>query len=172
MIHTPHRDKSAAPSARGLVKEQRFPEEKVLIDHNTEETLPWCWPLLLGRALHLPAHQDGRGAHGGAGQAVRHRPHPGEQRRDWGVSDALKSPDGRGHACRRASRGGHREGGLGQPARLLRPGGRIDVAAHRRATGIDQTEKFEGNSVLRGGQAPWCVRRTALAPHAVLDASA
>jgi uncharacterized protein len=41
LVHTPHRDKKRGTErSLALVKEQRFPEERVLIDHNNEETLP------------------------------------------------------------------------------------------------------------------------------------
>ena len=41
LIHTPHRDKKRGTErSLAVVKEQNFPEERVLIDHNNEETLP------------------------------------------------------------------------------------------------------------------------------------
>jgi hypothetical protein len=49
LVHTPHRDKKRGTERTiALVREQRFPEERVLIDHNNEETLPLvletgCW---------------------------------------------------------------------------------------------------------------------------------
>ena len=49
LVHTPHRDKKRGTErSLALLKELRFPEEKVLIDHNNEETLPLvvktgCW---------------------------------------------------------------------------------------------------------------------------------
>ena len=49
LVHTPHRDKKRGTErSLALVKELGFPEERVLIDHNTEETLPLvlatgCW---------------------------------------------------------------------------------------------------------------------------------
>src|SRR4051812_42036801 len=40
LVHTPHRDKKRGTERTiALVKELGFPEERVLIDHNTEETL-------------------------------------------------------------------------------------------------------------------------------------
>src|SRR5439155_306476 len=49
LVHTPHRDKKRGTERSiALVREARFPEERVLIDHNNEETLPLvlasgCW---------------------------------------------------------------------------------------------------------------------------------
>ena len=75
LVHTPHRDKKRGTERTiALIRELKFPEERVLIDHNNEETLPLgARHRLLGRALDLPRHQDGRGAHGGARQEVRRR---------------------------------------------------------------------------------------------------
>ena len=77
LIHTPHRDKKRGTERTlALVREVGFPEERVLIDHNNEETLPLVLDdRLLGRPLDLSRHQDGRAAHGRAGEAVRHRAH-------------------------------------------------------------------------------------------------
>jgi predicted metal-dependent TIM-barrel fold hydrolase len=49
LVHTPHRDKKRGTErSLALVREVGFPEERVLIDHNNEETLPLvlrsgCW---------------------------------------------------------------------------------------------------------------------------------
>jgi len=49
LIHTPHRDKKQGTErSLALVRKVGFPEERALIDHNTEETLPLvlatgCW---------------------------------------------------------------------------------------------------------------------------------
>src|SRR5205085_12263276 len=49
LVHTPHRDKKRGTGrSLALVREAGFPEERVLIDHNNEETLPLvlatgCW---------------------------------------------------------------------------------------------------------------------------------
>ena len=77
---------------------------------------------------------------------------------DWGVSDALKVPK-TAQAMRDA---GVTEADIEKvvwhnPLDFYAQSGRIDLEAHRNAAQIDQTQKFEGNSVLRGGQTP--VRR-------------
>ncbi|MEJ7728037.1 MAG: TatD family hydrolase [Polyangiaceae bacterium] len=157
MVHTPHRDKKRGTErSLALVKEQRFPEEKVLIDHNTEETLPLvlatgCWA---GHSIYPHTKMD-------EARMVALVKQYGTDRilvnsaADWGVSDALKVPK-TAEAMRAA---GIPEADIEKvvwdnPLVFFAQSGRIDVEAHRKATGIDQTQKFEGNSVLRGGQAP------------------
>src|SRR4051795_11180115 len=49
LVHTPHRDKKRGTMRTiALIRELKFPEERTLIDHNNEETLPLvldtgCW---------------------------------------------------------------------------------------------------------------------------------
>jgi uncharacterized protein len=157
LVHTPHRDKKRGTErSLALVKEQRFPEEKVLIDHNTEETLPLvlatgCWA---GHSIYPHTKMD-------EARMVALVKQYGTDRilvnsaADWGVSDPLKVPK-TAEAMRAA---GIAEADIEKvvwdnPLVFFAQSGRIDVDAHRKATGIDQTQKFEGNSVLRGGQAP------------------
>ena len=75
---------------------------------------------------------------------------------DWGVSDPLAVPK----TAALMARTGHRRAGdpagdLRQRARRLRPVGRDEArrtgSIRRRST---SARLFEGNSVLRGGQAP------------------
>ena len=64
---------------------------------------------LLGRPLDLPAHQDGRGAHGDAGEEVRHRADHREQRRRLGGERSAEGAQDRGGPARGGRRrGGHR----------------------------------------------------------------
>ena len=55
LVHTPHRDKKRGTErSLALVRDVGFPEGRVLIDHNTEETLPArARDRVLGRALDL-----------------------------------------------------------------------------------------------------------------------
>ena len=82
LVHTPHRDKKQGTIRTiELIRSLKFPEERVLIDHNNEETLPIVLEhRLLGRALDLSEHEDGRAPHGGAGEEVRRRSHDRQQR--------------------------------------------------------------------------------------------
>ena len=60
--HAASRQEARHRSARStLVRDAGFPEERVLIDHNNEETLPIVLDdRVLGRPLDLSEHQDGR----------------------------------------------------------------------------------------------------------------
>jgi len=155
LIHTPHRDKKRGTERTiALIKELRFPEERVLIDHNTEETLP----LVLATACY-------------AGHSIYPETKMDEQRMvalvktygserivinsaaDWGVSDPLKVP--KTVAALRAA--GVPEPDIEtivwhNPVAFFAQSGRLDLADDLRPR-VDQRELFEGNSVLRG-QAP------------------
>jgi predicted metal-dependent TIM-barrel fold hydrolase len=155
LIHTPHRDKKRGTERTiALIKELRFPEERVLIDHNTEETLP----LVLATACY-------------AGHSIYPQTKMDEQRMvalvktygserivinsaaDWGVSDPLKVP--KTAAALRAA--GVSEADIEtivwhNPVAFFAQSGRLDLGEEARPR-VDQRELFEGNSVLRG-QSP------------------
>jgi predicted metal-dependent TIM-barrel fold hydrolase len=156
LIHTPHRDKKRGTERTiALIKELRFPEERVLIDHNTEETLP----LVLATACY-------------AGHSIYPETKMDEQRMvalvkrygptrivinsaaDWGVSDPLKVP--KTAAALRAA--GVSEDDIEtivwrNPVAFFAQSGRLDLGPEQERPRVDQRELFEGNSVLRG-QAP------------------
>jgi hypothetical protein len=157
MVHTPHRDKKRGTErSLALVREQNYPEEKVLIDHNTEETLPLvlatgCWA---GHSIYPQTKMDEE-------RMVALVKRYGTSRilvnsaADWGVSDPLKVPK----TVIKMREAGISEQDIetvvwNNPLEFFAQSGRIDLEEHRRAAAIDQREKFEGNSVLRGGQAP------------------
>lgn len=156
LIHTPHRDKKRGTERSiALVREQRFPEERVLIDHNNEETLPLvldtgCWA---GHSIYPHTKMD-------EARMVALVKRYGATRilvnsaADWGVSDPLKVPK-TAEAMRAA--------GIADdvvqtivwtnPLAFFAQSGRIELADFDAAAAIDQRRLFEGNSVLRG-QAP------------------
>ena len=92
LVHTPHRDKKRGTErSLALVRELRFPEERVLIDHNNEETLPLvlntgCWA---GHSIYPDTKMD-------EGRMVPILQKWGTERMilnsacDWGKSDPLK----------------------------------------------------------------------------------
>jgi hypothetical protein len=94
LIHTPHRDKKRGTiRSIDVVRSVGFPEERVLIDHNNEETLPIvlasrCWA---GHTIYPNTKMDeGRMAalvqkHGSDRIIVN-------SAADWGISDPLKVP--------------------------------------------------------------------------------
>jgi predicted metal-dependent TIM-barrel fold hydrolase len=156
LIHTPHRDKKRGTERSiALVREQRFPEDRVLIDHNNEETLPLvldtgCWA---GHSIYPHTKMDEE-------RMVKLVQAYGAERilvnsaADWGVSDPLKVP-------KTAAR--MREAGIAQatidqivwqnPVAFFAQSGRLDLEAIGALRAVDQRQLFEGSSVLRG-QAP------------------
>jgi predicted metal-dependent TIM-barrel fold hydrolase len=153
LIHTPHRDKKRGTERSiALVRDHAIAEERVLIDHNTEETLPLvletgCWA---GHSIYPNTKMD-------EDRMVALVKKYGSERiiinsaADWGVSDPLKVPK-----TARAMR----EAGIAvvdietivwdNPIALFGQSGRIDRAVLEQKPGIDQRALWEGNSVLRG----------------------
>lgn len=156
LVHTPHRDKMKGTQRTiDLVREMKVPEGMVLIDHNNEETLPLvldtgCW----------------------AGHSVYPNTKMNEQRMaslakeygteriiinsaaDWGISDPLKVPK---------TVAAMKEIGISDtdiskivwdnPAEFFSQSGNMDLGDIEKRPNINQTQLFDGNSVLRG-QAP------------------
>jgi predicted metal-dependent TIM-barrel fold hydrolase len=94
LVHTPHRDKRRGTErSLALVRDAGFPEARVLIDHNTEETLPLvlatgCWA---GHSIYPKSKMDE------ARMAALVRRYGSERiivnsAADWGISDPLKVP--------------------------------------------------------------------------------
>jgi len=161
LVHTPHRDKKRGTErSLALVREARFPEERVLIDHNNEETLPLvlatgCWA---AHSIYPDTKMD-------EARMVALVQRYGAERivinsaADWGISDPLKVPK---------TAALMRERGIPEetvetvvwrnPVAFFAQSGRLDLAALEAEPAIDQRELYEGNSVLRAGRAP-VVRR-------------
>jgi predicted metal-dependent TIM-barrel fold hydrolase len=159
LIHTPHRDKKRGTERTiEVVRRVGFPEGRVLIDHNNEETLPivldtGCWA---GHTIYPNTKMD---EHRMAALVKKY----GSDRiivnsaADWGISDPLKVPK---------TIAVMREQGIGEgtietivwdnPVAFFSQSGRLDLAGIDRPPAIDRAEKFETNSVLRGdqGQGP------------------
>lgn len=153
LVHTPHRDKKRGTQRiLAIVRESGLPDGRVLIDHNTEETLPTildtgCWA---GHSIypHTKMTEQRMTA------LVREY---GAERilinsaADWGVSDPLKVPK---------TVAVMKEQGLPleqiekvvweNPVAFFSQSGRLDFAAVENRPHIDQTRLFEGSSVLRG----------------------
>lgn len=153
LIHTPHRDKkNGTLRTIELVKKLRFPMELTLIDHNNEETLPHtlacgAWA---GHSIYPNTKMDEH-------RMVELVKQYGSDRiiinsaADWGVSDPLKVPK---------TVAALREAGIdddvietivwNNPVRFFAQSGRLDEQEVAGKIAIDQTQLFEGNSVLRG----------------------
>ena len=155
LIHTPHRDKKRGTErSLALIREAGFPEERALIDHNTEETLPLvlesaCWA---GHSIYPFTKMD-------EPRMVTLVKRYGAERilinsaADWGVSDPLK-------VAKTAAL--MRESGIAEadierivwtnPVTFFGQSGRLDLGDAADGPAIDQTQLWEGNSVLRGQQ--------------------
>ncbi len=153
LIHTPHRDKKRGTLRTiDVVRRAGFPEERVLIDHNNEETLPLvletrCWA---GHTIYPFTKMD---EHRMAALVKKF----GSDRiivnsaADWGISDPLKVPK---------TIAVMREQGIGDdviqrivwdnPVAFFGQTGRLDVTDLEERPAIDRTQRFESNSVLRG----------------------
>ena len=153
LVHTPHRDKRRGTErSLALIREVGFPEGRVLIDHNTEETLPLvlatdCWA---GHSIYPHTKMDEVRM---AALVKRYGPVRilVNSAADWGVSDPLKVPK---------TVSVMREAGIAEqdietivwrnPVAFFSQSGRLDLVERDDRPGIDQTQLWEGNSVLRG----------------------
>ncbi|MDP6565356.1 MAG: TatD family hydrolase [Alphaproteobacteria bacterium] len=156
LIHTPHRDKmTGTQRIIDMVNAIGIEPGRVLIDHNNEETLPLtldsgCWA---GHSVYPHTKMD----EGRMASLVKQY---GTERitinsaADWGVSDPLKVPK---------TVQVMREAGIADsdietvvwhnPVFFFGQSGRLDLGEHGERPRVDQSELWEGNSVLRG-QAP------------------
>ncbi len=157
LIHTPHRDKKRGTERTiALVKEQRFPEERVLIDHNNEETLPLvlatgCWA---GHSIYPDTKMDEVRM---AAIVKKHGPDRilVNSAADWGVSDPLKVPK----TVAELHKVGISERDIEtivwtNPISFFGQTGRLTAEdAGSLAKDADPKALWEGNSVLRGQSA-------------------
>ncbi len=157
LVHTPHRDKKRGTiRSLDLIRNVGFPEERALIDHNTEETLPLvldtgCWA---GHTIYPHTKMD-------EVRMVKLVKEYGSERilinsaADWGISDPLKVPKTTDLML---------ESGItlrtirtivwDNPAHFFSQSQRLDLAGIDTRPSIDQTEFYGGSTVLRGGQTP------------------
>jgi predicted metal-dependent TIM-barrel fold hydrolase len=155
LIHTPHRDKKQGTiRSIALVRRLGFPEERVLVDHNNEETLPivletGCWA---GHTIYPHTKMDEERM---AALVKKY----GSDRiivnsaADWGISDPLKVP--KTIDVMRAE--GIPDSTIQKivwdnPVQFFAQSGRLDLDDIDRRPAIDRAQKFEANSVLRGEQ--------------------
>ncbi len=153
LVHTPHRDKKQGTvKSIELVRSLGFPEERVLIDHNNEETLPivldsGCWA---GHTIYPNTKMDE------ARMATLVEKYGSDRiiinsAADWGISDPLKVP--KTIAVMRAR--GIDDATIEKivwdnPVAFFAQSGQLDVSELTERPVVDRSEKFETNSVLRG----------------------
>lgn len=153
LVHTPHRDKKQGTERTlALLRETGIAPHLVLIDHNTEETLPLVlshgyWA---GHSIYPKTKMDEQRMIGLVKQ------YGGEHilinsAADWGVSDPLK--------VAKTARAMEKAGIAGQvitqitwhnPISFFRQSGRLTLDVSGTPTPLDQRRLWEGNSVLRG----------------------
>ena len=153
LVHTPHRDKkNGTLRTLALVREVGIAEEKILVDHNNEETLPLvldtgCWA---GHSIYPNSKMD-------EARMANLVQQYGTERiiinsaADWGISDPLKVPK---------TVDKMKEVGISQadieiivwdnPVAFFSQSGNLDIDSIAERPSINQTELFDGNSVLRG----------------------
>jgi uncharacterized protein len=153
LIHTPHRDKKRGTiRSIELVRSMKFPEERVLVDHNNEETLPIvldsaCWA---GHTIYPNTKMD---EHRMAALVKKY----GSDRivvnsaADWGISDPLKVPK----TITVMRQLGIDEDTIqkivwSNPVAFFAQSGRLDVAGIDASPEIDRKQQYATNSVLRG----------------------
>lgn len=151
LIHTPHRDKlRGTEKTIAVIQEMGVPPERVLIDHNTEETLPLtldsgCWA---GHSIYPKTKMN-------EARMVALVQQYGSERiiinsaADWGVSDPLKVPK----TVKAMQEAGISNQAIetivwSNPATFFAQSGRLDGIDA--PTLVDQRELWKGNSVLRG----------------------
>lgn len=154
LVHTPHRDKvRGVERTLAIVREHRLPPERVLVDHNTEETVE-----LLAGSGHYVAfsiYPDTKMTEERVGAILARY---GVERMvinsaaDWGRSDPLKVPRTVLHLRGR----GFSESDLEtlvwrNPIAFFSQTGRLDPEEFERPLVIDRG-LYAGNSLLRGGQ--------------------
>ena len=153
LIHTPHRDKKQGTiRSIEVVRSVGFPEERVLVDHNNEETLPIvlesrCWA---GHTIYPNTKMDEQRM----AELVKKY---GSDRiiinsaADWGISDPLKVPKTIDVMRDRGIRDDVIQKIVwDNPVAFFAQSGRLDVSDLADRPAIDRSQKFETNSVLRG----------------------
>lgn len=153
LIHTPHRDKKKGTlRTLDLVKEVGIDPRMTLVDHNNEETLEAVLDagVWAGHSIYPNTKMDER-------RMVALVQKYGAERiiinsaADWGVSDPLEVPK---------TAAAMRDAGISEdviaticwnnPVRFFAQSGRLDLQEIELRPKVDQTQLWEGNSVLRG----------------------
>ena len=153
LIHTPHRDKKRGTiRTLDVIRALGFPEDRVLIDHNTEETLPvvletGCWA---GHTIYPNTKMDEVRM---AALAKKYGPDRilVNSAADWGISDPLKVPK---------TITVMREAGIpddtirrivwDNPIAFFGQSPNVDFSDLETRPAIDRSQLYATNSVLRG----------------------
>ncbi len=153
MVHSPHRDKKRGiQRSLALAREMAFPMEKLVVDHNNEETVEDTLAAGAWAAFTIYPHTKM-----GSERMVEIVRRYGPERiivdssADWGVSDPLAVPKTAGLMLERGIAPRAVDLVTWQNALdAYGQSGQIDVEALLQKPAIDQTQLFADNSVLRG----------------------
>ena len=158
MIHTPHRDKKRGTSrSMDVIVEHGLDPSRVVIDHVNEETVQGGQgSRLLGGVLDLSPFQDD-----GERMVEIVRKYGAERlivdsACDWGVSDPLSVPKTATLLAERGSPRRQTSASVTYANALAVYGqsGQMREEDWLAPAAIDQRTLYQGNTVLRGGQAP------------------
>ncbi|MFC3198858.1 TatD family hydrolase [Parapedobacter deserti] len=156
-VHTPHRDKTKGTSrSMDIALEHKLDPAMVIIDHNTEETVKEVLDKGFWAAFTIyPFTKMGNE------RMVQIVKQYGSERimvnsaADWGISDPLAVPKTAALMVKSGITKNDIEKVCYENAiAAFTQSGQLDEALFDEKIRIDQAEKFEGNSVLRGGQQP------------------
>jgi len=157
LIHTPHRDKHRGTlRTMDVLAEHQFEPARCVIDHNTEETVSEVLQRGYFAGFSIYPHTKMGNErlteivrHYGAGRIIAN------SACDWGVSDPLAVPK---TAALMAERGispeAIRKVTYDNALAVYGLSGAMKESDWTEPVPIDQRSLFQGNSVLRGGQAP------------------
>src|SRR5690606_18513949 len=156
-VHTPHRDKKKGTQrSMDIAVEHGLDPYKVIIDHNNEETVKEVLDRGFWAAFTIyPFTKMGNE------RMVEIVKQYGTERimvnsaADWGISDPLAVPKTAALMLRKGI--GHlqvQEVTYSNAIKAFGQSGQIHEADFETVRIVDQSQKFEGNTVLRGGQAP------------------
>ncbi len=155
LVHTPHRDKKKGTARTlDLVREVGIAPERVLVDHNTEETLPMvldrgCWA---GHSIYPETKMD-EDRMAGLVQVYGPTRILVNSAADWGNSDPLKVPK----TVERMRGRGIPEEEIEtvvwkNPIAFFAQSGKIDARTLEEMPN-EASATFAGNSILRGQRA-------------------
>ncbi|MDG2308256.1 MAG: TatD family hydrolase [Candidatus Binatia bacterium] len=153
MVHSPHRDKKRGIlRSLDIAKEMKVPMNKLVMDHNNEETIDDTLASGAWAAFSIYPHTK-MGTDRMVDIVLRYGPERliVDSSADWGVSDPLAVPR---TARRMLERGVSAEAvektTWGNALDAYAQSDQIDVAALEKSPVIDQRALWEDNSVLRG----------------------
>lgn len=157
MIHTPHRDKKAGTSrSMDVCEEHGLTPDKVVVDHNNEETIKEVLDRGFWAAFSIYPHTKMSPE-----RMVAIVKQYGPERilvnsaADWGISDPLSVPKTAALMKEQGIPEEHIRLTCYQNALdAYGQSGQMKESDWLQPEGIDQRKKFSGNSVLRGGQTP------------------